>query len=202
MKIKSISCKKCHAPLSVLGNSARSKNLICQYCGTVMDVKNNFKALYTITQVLQNDHLSIGTTIKHQNIKFTIAGYISYVSNGKYWISYQLFSTTHGYAQLIEKDKHFTLYRTTHYLPDKSLWMLKKGNNFTSNNQIFAIQSFEIAEIYYAAGNLLQAIKQGKRSKYCFAYCNKTKCWFYSEHQHNAVNYYVGVEFVPLKRQA
>lgn len=194
MKIKSISCKKCQAPLSLLGNTARNKNLICHYCGTVMDIKNNFKALYTISQVQQNKHLNIGSVITHKNIKFTITGFISYASNAKHWISYQLFSTTHGYALLIEKEQTSILYRTTHYLPDKNLWMLKKGDTFNSNKLAFTLQNFELAELYYAAGNVLQSIKQGKRSKHAFANCERTKHWFYCEHQRNAVNYYVGVK--------
>ncbi len=185
--------------MSILGNNARNKNLICQYCGTVMDVKNNFKALYSFTQVQQHTHLSISQSIAFENTPFTIVGYISYTSRDSQFVAYQLYSTSHGYAMLIDKDKELIFFRKTHYLPNKNLWMLQKGEAFNSNKMEFIIKSFELGEVYYAAGNLLENTKQGKRSKHCFAYCKKTKHWFYSQHSKNAVNYYLGSEFIADK---
>ncbi len=192
MKINSINCKKCHAPLTLLGNSARSKNLICQYCGTVMDFKNNFKALYSFTHRQQNTQLSIGQKIDFQGITFTLTAYVDHACGDSHFIVYQVYSATHGYAKLIDKDNRLIFYRKTHHLPDKNLWMLKQGDRFTSNKTTFTLQSFEYCELYYAAGNLLENAKQGKRSKHAFAYSKKSKQWFYSEHSKNAVNYYVG----------
>ncbi len=196
MKINSINCKKCQAPLGILGNTTRSKNLICQYCGTVMDFKNNFKALYSFNHVQQNSRLTIGQNINYQGIPFTIVAYINYANGDNHFIVYNVYSATHGYAKIIDKDKELIFYRTTHYLPNKNLWMLKQNEEFISNEIKFSIKSFEFCEVYYAAGNLLENTQQGKRSKHAFAYCKKTKQWFYSEHSRNAVNYYVGKEFV------
>ncbi len=195
MKINAIHCKKCQAPLAILGNTSRSKNLICQYCGTVMDFKNNFKALYSFTQRQQNSRLTIGQIIDYHGIPFTIVANTSYSSRDNHFIVYNVYSPTHGYAKLIDKDNSFTIYQKIHYLPDKNLWMLKQNDTFISNKIKFTLKSFEFCELYYAAGNLLENTKQGKRSKHAFAYCKKTKQWFYSEHSRNAVNYYVGVDF-------
>jgi DNA-directed RNA polymerase subunit M/transcription elongation factor TFIIS len=199
MKISSINCKKCQAPLAILGNSTRSKNLICHYCGTVMDFKNNFKALYSFTQIQQNSRLAIGQIIDYHGIPFTIVAYISYASGDNYFFVYNVYSPTHGYAKLIDKDSELIFCQKTHHLPDKNLWMLKQNDNFISNKITFTIKSFEFCEIYYAAGNLLENTKQGKRSKHAFAYCKNTKQWFYSEHNRNAVDYYVGSEFIAGK---
>ncbi len=197
MKINSINCKKCQAPLAILGNTTRNKNLICHYCGTVMDFKNNFKALYNFTHIQKNNRLCIGQTLNFQNTPFTIVGYISYTNHDKNFIVYHLYSPTHGYAKLIDKDRCFIFYRKTHYLPDKNLWMLKKNNVFVSNETAFTIKSFEFCETYYAAGNLIEHTKQGKRSKHCFALSNSGDRMFYSLQTGLTINNYIGIPYTP-----
>lgn len=195
MNINTINCKKCQAPLAILGNTTRSKNLICQYCGTVMDFKNNFKALYSFTQVQQSNRLTIGQSINYHNTAFTIVGYINYTNGNNHFIVYTVYSPTHGYAKLIDKDKELTFYRTTHYLPDKNLWMLKQNDEFISNDITFTIKSFEFCEVYYAAGNLLESTQQGKRSKHCFALSESSGQMFYSNHSRLELNNYTGFPY-------
>jgi len=191
--IEAISCKNCGANLKILGNSFRSKNLCCSYCGTVMDSQHEFKALYTFTHIQQpNSPLSIGMQVKIQNVDFTITGYIAYKSRQEEWMNYQLYSPTHGYAVLIRKNNRYLFLRRTYYLPDKNLWTLKLGDDFKIEQQVFQISDLLIAEVFYAAGNLTTSVQKPKRSKQCFSQFEKQ--WFLSIQQKDIVEYYRGYE--------
>lgn len=192
-KIIQISCKSCKANLQVMGNIHRSKILSCQYCGTVMDSQHEFKALYSFTYLQQpNTPLRLGMQGIIRDVRFEITGYIAYKSRGVEWLNFQLYSPTHGYAQLIKKEDKYLFLRRTYYLPDTHLWMLKKGDSLTSQHTTFQISGFYFAVIYYAAGNLTQTVKQGKRNKQCFA--RQGKQWFVSIQNRALVEYYSGVE--------
>lgn len=191
--IKLISCKNCGANLPLLGNTYRSKNLCCNYCGTVMDSQQEFKALYTFTHIQQpSTPLNIGMQGKIQDVNFTITGYIAYKSREQEWMNFQLYSATHGYALLIRKNQCYLFLRKTYHLPDKNLWTLKQDDSFKVQQQNFQIKDFLIAEVYYAAGNLTTAIHQSKRNKQCFSQSEKE--WFLSIQQKDSVEYYNGYE--------
>jgi len=191
--IEAISCKNCGASLPLLGNTFRSKNLCCAYCGTVMDSQNEFKALYTFSHIQrENMALSVGMQGTIQEVKFTITGFIAYKSREEEWMHFQLYSATHGYALLIHKDNRYLFLRKTYYLPDKNLWTLKQADHFNVQQQSFQINHFLIAELYYAAGNLITSVKQNKRNKQCFSQSNKD--WFLSIQQKETVEYFKGYE--------
>ncbi len=191
--IESISCKNCGANLPFLGNTFRSKNLCCDYCGTIMDSQNEFKALYTFTHIQKpNMPLSIGMQGKVQNVSFTITGYIAYKYREEEWMHFQLYSSTHGYALLIRKNNRYLFLRKTYHLPDKNLWTLKQGDYFDSQQKTFQVKSFYMTEVFYAAGNLTTSIHQSKRSKQCFSQSEKQ--WFLSIQKKDTVEYYSGYE--------
>ena len=158
-----------------------------------MDAQHEFKALYAFTHIqAPNTSLRIGMQGKIHNVEFEITGYIIYKSRETEWLDFQLYSSTHGYAQLIKKAGTYLFLRRTHYLPDSNLWMLKQGDHFTSRNTQYKITAFHFAEVYYAAGNLTQTIKQGIRNKQCFAQNNQQ--WFVSIQKRKIVEYYAGAE--------
>jgi len=193
VNIESISCKNCGASVPFLGNSFRSKNLCCAYCGTIMDSQNEFKALYTFTHIQKlNTPLSIGMQGEIQDISFTITGYIAYKYREEEWMHFQLYSPTHGYALLIRKDNRYLLLRKTYHLPDKNLWTLKQGDYFSAQQKYFQVKSFYMAEVFYASGNLITPIHQSKRSKQCFSQSEKQ--WFLSVQKKDIVAYYSGYE--------
>ena len=191
--VEAISCKNCGASLPLLGNYYRSKSLCCAYCGTVMDSKNEFKALYTFTHIQQQDMaLSIGMQGIIQGVKFTITGYIAYKSKDEEWMHFQLYSPTHGYALLVRKNEQYLFLRKTYYLPNKNLWTLKQGDHFKVQQYDFHIKQFLIAELFYAAGSLTTVVTNRKRNKQCFAQSGKD--WYLSIQNKETVNYFKGYE--------
>lgn len=191
--INAIRCKNCHAPLILYGNCLRSKTLTCQHCGTVMDSQNEFQALYAFTHVQQlNSELRIGIHKTIRSIDFVVTGFITYQSHHASWTQFQLYSTTHGYAFIVEKDGKSVFLRKTYYLPDTNIWLKKQGDHFSIENTQFQIQRFYFAEIYYAAGDLAQQVQQGKRNKQCFSLSECSQQHYLSVQTRNQIEYYRG----------
>jgi hypothetical protein len=194
-KLHNINCKHCQAPLKLQGNYYRSKTLTCHYCGTVMDSQHDFKALYTFTHIQHPDaNIQIGNEYTFQNINFKTTGFIAFKSREKAWLHFQLYSPTHGYAQLIQQDGEYIFLRKTYYLPEQNLWMLKQGDPFTVQQTEYQIQNFHFSEIYYAEGSLTMSVQPGKRIKQCFA--KQGNQWFISIQQRGSVEYFQGYKVI------
>ena len=193
LDINVISCKSCRANLPLLGNTKRSKSITCDYCGCVMDIQNEFKVLYTydVFEHLKTK-LKVGMRGTIQGIVFTITGYVIYKSKDEEWVSFQLYSATHGYAYLIRKDQRYSFYRKTYHLPEQNLWTLKKGDQFSALEQKFIISNFHIVEVTFTAGTLITSVLPSQRYKQCFADSDKMK--YLSIQQKNDIGYFKGYE--------
>ena len=189
-----IQCTSCDAPIEVFGSQSRSKVLVCGYCGTVMDCKNEFRALYAFTHVEKpSSRLRIGMSAKIENVNFTISAYIVYeaLQGGEgEWIEYQLYSPNYGYAFIIIRGDHCCFLRKTYHLPEPNLWLLRAGAEFTAKQQRYEIEQFYLTRVLYSEGGLLENIKQNKRDKQCFAKSGND--YYYSKYNVNKVNYYQG----------
>jgi len=193
--IGSIRCKTCFAPLALLGNNLRSKTLTCQYCGTVMDTKNEFRALYSFSNVQQpQTRLRIGMQGMLDGVAFQICGFVVYKSTYRNqvtkWLHFQCYSPTHGYSHIIQTGEHCLVLRRTHYLPDRNIWLLKKGDAFEAEGQQHVINQFYFPEVFYAAGSLTEVIQLKQRNKQCFAFSDE--CCFVSIQKGSSVDYYSG----------
>jgi hypothetical protein len=156
-----------------------------------MDSKNQFKQLYTFTHITDfNSKLSIGSAIEVQGYSYIISAYLVYESRNNQWLEYQLYSTAHGYAKLIDKDHETIFFTKSHFLPDKNIWMMNQHESFISNKQRFKITEFQHAELYFAAGNLIETIPLGRRNKQCFA--KSEDQFFHSVYSINEVKNYMG----------
>ena len=193
--ISSIRCKTCFAPLALLGNTLRAKTITCQYCGTVMDSKDEFRALYSFSNVQQpQTTLRIGMHGTLDGVGFQITGFVVYKSTYRgettQWLHFQCYSPTHGYSHIIKIGNECLVLRRTHYLPDRNIWMLKKGDGFEAQGELYMIDQFYFPELFYAAGNWTEVIKLRQRNKQCFAFGEE--CCFVSVQKGNSVEYYAG----------
>lgn len=186
-----IQCSNCKAPLALHGNVHRSQILVCDYCGTAMDVKDEFRALYSFSEIEQpNSNLRIGMQGGIQGGSFTITGYIAYETSSGEWLEYHLYSPTYGYALIITKDKECFFLRKTFYLPIPNLWLLKKGDSFLAEQKNYKIEQFYQTSILYAAGDLPVVVQQNKRGKQCFA--RGGDLCYHSKHSLKSVSYFQG----------
>lgn len=193
-KANSIRCTNCHAPIELIGNQQRSKIVVCGYCGTAMDVKNEFRALYAFTHIEKpSSRLRIGMRANIKGIDFVISAFVIYESlQGKEeeWVEYQLYAEKIGYAYIMIRGDKCCFLRKTYHLPNPNIWLLNGGDSFTAKQQRYVIEAFYLSTVLHSEGALLENIKQDKRDKQCFASVGD-KC-YYSKYNVNKVMYYQG----------
>lgn len=175
--VKAINCTSCGATLDVLGGH-RVKSLTCGYCGSVMDSHAGFQ---TVQQY--RDHpgrpttpLAIGQQTTLKDVPFTIIGMIEYVSHQSgegwaesyRWVSFQLYSPTHGYCWLTWNKGHFFFSYRTREMPDPAVpklggMTLLPKVPIRLGDQTYRVFESYPAEIAYVEGELTWIAKLGDK---------------------------------------
>lgn len=155
-KVRSIQCTSCAAPLSLHGGGHKIETLTCSYCGSVLDVHEEFKVLAKFSDQKTPFYapLKLGMKGEVKGVGFTVIGMVEWVGGLDRWIDYQVFSPTHGYAWLVYEVGHWIFLRRTRNLPDRSLWTLSSKQAFKVNDQTFRFYEKYKANISYVAGEL------------------------------------------------
>ncbi len=191
----SIRCSSCSAPIEMIGNQLRLKVLVCSYCNTVMDCKDEFRALYSYTHIEKpSSHLRIGMRANIKGIDFTISAFVIYESlqgAEEEWIEYQLYASKYGYAYIIIRGEKCCFLRKTYCIPKPNIWLLNKGEPFTAKQKKYVIEEFYLSRVLHCEGALLENIEQDKRDKHCFA-SNNDNC-YYSKYKVGKLTYYQGI---------
>ena len=165
-KVQSIQCTSCGAPLSFHGGGHKIQSLNCQYCGAVMDAKNDFAVLakFTEQKAPLYSPLTIGMEGEVKGVQFTVIGIISWLAHSSWWIDYQIFSPTHGYAWLSYENGHWIFMRRTRNLPSQSLWLLSTRQSVHVKEQEFHFFEKYQASITYVSGELTWVAKVGDKT--------------------------------------
>ena len=174
--VQAINCTSCGATLDVLGGH-RVKSLTCGYCGSVMDRHAGFQ---TVQQYRDNPNrpvtpLAIGMKATLKGVPFTIIGMIEYVSHQSgagwsesyRWVSFQLYSPTHGYCWLTwNKGHYFFSYRTRDLpnptTPGRKKYLPQKFPVVLGDRTFDVFESYR-AEISYVEGELTWIAKLGDK---------------------------------------
>lgn len=167
MKVKSIQCKQCGAPLKLYGAGHRIRSLNCEYCGAVMDARKDYALLYQFKDQRPPTEcpLSIGMQGTIHDVSFVIIGMVSYRSSfGDRWTDLHLFSETHGYAWLTYQWGHFTFTRRVRYLPDRDMRKLTPKSTVHIQGKPYLFFETYQSEITYVAGELTWLAKVGETS--------------------------------------
>ena len=173
-EIKAINCTSCGATLDVLGGH-RVRSLTCGYCGSIMDRHAGFKLLQEY-----RDHpdrpltpLAIGMQAVLKDVPFTIIGMIQYVSHQSgdgwaesyRWVSFQLYSPTHGYAWLTWNKGHYFFSRRTRDMPSPVRPnRLEQKMDVRLEGRTFRMFERYAAEIAYVEGELTWIAKLGDKT--------------------------------------
>ncbi|MCB1969313.1 MAG: DUF4178 domain-containing protein [Geminicoccaceae bacterium] len=120
--LRSIQCTSCAAPLPLKGGH-QVRSLVCSYCGAVMDAHADFAILAQYRNLERpSSPFGIGMEGQIKGVPFAIIGTVAYRSRDEWgvydWVSYQIFSPTHGYAWLTWNDAHVIFSRRVRDLPD------------------------------------------------------------------------------------
>lgn len=123
--VSSFNCPSCAAPHTVSGG-VRSKVLVCQYCGSAVDITNPkleimWKEDAARHRLSQGVTLAIGSVGRLGDEEFTVIGFLrkSVTYDGVHypWLEYLLYNRLSGYRWLVEGDGHFTLMEPAAKLP-------------------------------------------------------------------------------------
>lgn len=172
--IKAINCTSCGATLDVLGGH-RVKSLTCSYCGSVMDRHADFKLLQEYREHPDRPFapLAIGMQAELKGVSFTIIGMIQYVSHQSgdgwaesyRWISFQLYSPTHGYAWLTWNKGHYFFSRRTRDMPSPMQPdRLIQKMDVALEGRTFRMFERYAAEIAYVEGELTWIARLGDKT--------------------------------------
>lgn len=166
-KVKSVRCKNCGAPLSLHGGGHKIRSLTCEFCGSVMDARQDYKLLaaFNNKKPATAGPLELGMEAKLKGVDFTIIGLVVWAAGGEHWTDYQLFSPTHGYAWLSYDRGHWVFSYRTRELPDAELTNLETKQKFAVNERKYAFYDQYQASISYVAGELTWVAQVRKRTK-------------------------------------
>ena len=125
--VDKFNCPTCGAPHSVDGG-VRSKMLVCEYCGSAVDISNSSLNVIWQEEQMRADlqggtEIGLGSVATIEGREYKMIGYVkkSVTYEGvKYpWTEYLLYSRTNGYRWLVESDGHYTLMGSTDRLPTR-----------------------------------------------------------------------------------
>ena len=167
MSAYAITCPNCAGALEALGGSRQVVSLTCKYCGSVLDIENEYKVLSQFKKVpLPDSPFRIGMKGIIKEIEFTIIGMIAFScikgrSVGEdTWIDFMLYSPTHGYAWLSFEDGNTIFSRSTRKLPSSNLIGMTPKNKFQFDAQTYQFYEYYVAYVTYVQGELTYIAKK------------------------------------------
>jgi len=173
-EVKSIKCKSCHAPLNPLLKSRVLSIITCDYCGQQHDIKKDFKKLHHFKNKFhQYSSIALGTKGKIKGIEFTIVGYVVYADRNakdldedEFWIEYQIYSKTHGFAFLSYEEGEYSFYHRVREIssPPLSIFDTKKRDMVEFREEQFKVSELYSAYIVAVVGSLTWYAKVGEKS--------------------------------------
>ncbi|CAA6800171.1 MAG: Unknown protein [uncultured Thiotrichaceae bacterium] len=190
--IRSIKCTSCGAPLALRAGH-KIRTLTCQYCGAVMDTRDEFAVLDKfINQEKPITPLDIGMQGEIKGIEFTIVGIIASTAEGSTWVDHLLYSPTHGYAWLSYQQGHLVFERRVRDLPDNNLNYQKHrlGSRFYAGGRAYKLFDHYTSTISYVAGELTWIAKRGDTSSVIEAI--KPPYQYSQEQTEGETEYYLG----------
>lgn len=123
--VSNFNCPSCGAPHTVNGG-VRSKVLVCQYCGSAVDVSNPKLEIMWREDSMRRE-LQKGVTIPLYSVarldghEFVLIGFlkksVTYEGIRYPWVEYLLYNQVFGYRWLVESDGHFTFMEPMPGLP-------------------------------------------------------------------------------------
>jgi hypothetical protein len=165
-----INCTNCGAALELFGGH-RVKSLTCRYCGSVMDSHDGYKVITQYREIARPEApLGIGMQAVLKEVAFTVIGLIEYrmIEEAELygWVSFQLYSPTHGYAWLTWNDGHYVFSYRTRELPNPALPdHLRRKATVSALGRVFRRFEGYDAWIHYVEGELTWIAKRDDRTR-------------------------------------
>ena len=176
LKLRKLSCTQCGGSIELRGGH-NVRSIVCQYCGSCLDSKDQFKLLHKfLNQKRPFMPIKVGATARLRGVQFTTIGVIQYEQkeDGEIyrWLEYLLFSHTHGYAWLCYEDGHYVLMHEVKDLPETPVEIVSpRKTKFTVRDRTFKVFESAGAQISYVEGEMTWQAKQGEKIMYMDGVC-------------------------------
>ncbi|MEA2110496.1 MAG: DUF4178 domain-containing protein [Campylobacterota bacterium] len=162
MSAYAINCPNCGGSLDVLGGGRQIVTFTCKYCGSILDVEDEYRVLGTFLKVkLPSSPFRLGMIATLKGVEFTIIGMVAYNCEGDKWIDYMLHSPTHGYAWLSFEDGNTIFSRRTRDLPSRNMVALTPKESFEFDGRSYRFYEQYRVEITYVQGELTWVARKG-----------------------------------------
>ncbi len=155
-QLKNINCTNCGAPLELRGGH-QVHSRTCEYCGSVLDTQAEYAVVAQYKKMkdkMPDLPLKIGMTGMLYGVEFSIIGFLEYSyrddDEEERWVSYQLYSPTHGYVWL-----------TWEYGTPKRYQFSRRVRSWSPNYE--RVKNQYTAEVTFVAGELTWIAKLGDR---------------------------------------
>ncbi len=174
--LKTLKCTQCGGAIALRGGH-NVRSIVCQYCGSCLDSKDQFKLLHQfLNQKRPFMPLKIGASGKLKGVQFTVIGVLQYSEReaGEVytWLEYLLFSPTHGYVWLCFEDGHWVMMHEVKDLPETPVEMVSpRKTRFKVRDKNFKVFESSGAQISYVEGELTWLAKQNEKILYLDAVC-------------------------------
>ncbi|MFZ5952684.1 MAG: DUF4178 domain-containing protein [Candidatus Rifleibacteriota bacterium] len=174
--LKSIKCTQCGGSIEIHGGH-NVRSIVCQYCGSCMDTKDQFKVLHQfLNQKRPFMPLKIGAKGKLKGVMFTTIGVLQMEEreDGEVyrWLEYLLFSPTHGYVYLCYEDGHWVMIHEVKDLPETDVDMaMPRKASFKVRDKSFKVFESSGAEVTYVEGELTWQARAKEKVRYVDAVC-------------------------------
>lgn len=174
--LKAIKCTQCGGSIEIRGGH-NVKSIVCQYCGSVLDTKDQFKVLHQfLNQKRPFMPMKIGLKGKLKGIIFTVIGVLQLEERdcGEVfrWLEYLLFSPTHGYVWLCYEDGHWVMLHEVKDLPETQVDLaMPRKSAFKVRDKSFKVFESSGAKVSYVEGELTWLAKANEKVRYLDAVC-------------------------------
>lgn len=199
--LRALKCTQCGGSIELRGGH-NVRSIVCQYCGSCLDSKDQFKVLHQfLNQKRPFMPIKIGSKGKLKGIQFTVIGVIQYDEREEgltyRWLEYLLFSPTHGYVWLCYEDGHWVMVYEVKDLPESDVEIVSpRKTKFTVRNKTFKVFESSGAQISYVEGELTWQAKQNEKILYLDAVCPP---YMYSIEVRGSEQEYFWGEYISVK---
>lgn len=174
--LRALKCTQCGGSIELRGGH-NVRSIVCQYCGSCLDSKDQFKLLHKfVNQKRPFMPLKIGAKGKLKGVLFTVIGVLQYEEreDGEvyHWLEYLLFSQTHGYVWLCYEDGHWVMVYEVKDLPETEVELVSpRKTRFKVRDKTFKVFESSGAQISYVEGELTWQARQNEKIRYLDAVC-------------------------------
>lgn len=195
---RNIRCVSCGAGLT-LKNEA-TEFVACEYCGTHLELTPTEEKIVGKNHAKVDFPISIGDSFHYKTFRYEVIGRMAMTEDGdmdEMTRQYLLFHPFHGALWLSEYQGMYSLFHTSHVMPETDAFSLSPGQTMrTHDNRTWVFEEKGETELVYVDGALPWVATIGDRAEYAaFSEKKNPDSLYEVERIHGEMEFAAGEEF-------